>query len=108
MAESIDIRELNERIERQSAFVTNLTTGMDQIIVGQKHLVESLLIGLLSDGHVLLEGVPGLAKTLAIKTLASLIDAKYFYSVLSYGKIKIPGREIKFSFGDFYCIVDKV
>ena len=77
MAETIDIRELNERIERQSAFVTNLTTGMDQIIVGQKHLVESLLIGLLSDGHVLLEGVPGLAKTLAIKTLASLIDAKY-------------------------------
>ena len=77
MAESIDIRELNERIERQSSFVTNLTTGMDQIIVGQKHLVESLLIGLLSDGHVLLEGVPGLAKTLAIKTLASLIDAQY-------------------------------
>ena len=77
MAESIDIRELNERIERQRAFVTNLTTGMDQIIVGQKHLVESLLIGLLSDGHVLLEGVPGLAKTLAIKTLASLIDAQY-------------------------------
>ena len=77
MAETIDIRELNERIERQSVFVTNLTTGMDQVIVGQKHLVESLLIGLLSDGHVLLEGVPGLAKTLAIKTLASLIDAQY-------------------------------
>ena len=77
MAETIDIRELNERIERRSAFVTNLTTGMDQVIVGQKHLVESLLIGLLSDGHVLLEGVPGLAKTLAIKTLASLIDAQY-------------------------------
>ena len=77
MAETIDIRELNERIERQSSFVTNLTTGMDQVIVGQKHLVESLLIGLLSDGHVLLEGVPGLAKTLAIKTLASLIDAQY-------------------------------
>ena len=77
MAETIDIRELNERIERQSAFVTNLTTGMDQVIVGQKHLVESLLIGLLSDGHVLLEGVPGLAKTLAIKTLASLIEAQY-------------------------------
>ena len=77
MAESIDIRELNELIESQSAFVTNLTKGMDQIIVGQKHLIESLLIGLLSDGHVLLEGVPGLAKTLAIKTLASLIDAKY-------------------------------
>ena len=77
MAEAIDIRELNERIERQSAFVTNLMTGMDQVIVGQKHLVESLLIGLLSDGHILLEGVPGLAKTLAIKTLASLIVAKY-------------------------------
>ena len=77
MAETIDIRELNERIERQSSFVTTLTAGMDQIIVGQKHLVESLLIGLLSDGHVLLEGVPGLAKTLAIKTLASLIDAQY-------------------------------
>ena len=77
MAEAIDIRELNERIERQSACVTNLMTGMDQVIVGQKHLVESLLIGLLSDGHILLEGVPGLAKTLAIKTLASLIDAKY-------------------------------
>ena len=77
MAEVVDIRELNERIERQSAFMTNITTGMDQVIVGQKHLVESLLIGLLSDGHVLLEGVPGLAKTLAIKTLASLIDAQY-------------------------------
>lgn len=57
MAEAIDIRELNERIEKQSAFVTNLITGMDQVIVGQKHLVESLLIGLLSDGHVLLEWV---------------------------------------------------
>ena len=77
MSEIIDIRELNERIERQSTFVVNLIKGMDQVIVGQKHLVESLLIGLLSDGHVLLEGVPGLAKTLAIKTLASLIDAKY-------------------------------
>ena len=53
MAEEIDIRELNERIERQSAFVTNLMTGMDQVIVGQKHLVESLLIGLLSDGCLL-------------------------------------------------------
>lgn len=77
MAESIDIRELNERIERQSAIVTNLVTGMNQVIVGQKHLVESLLIGLLSDGHVLLEGVPGLAKTLAIKTLSQLVDAKF-------------------------------
>ena len=77
MAEAIDIRELNIRIEQQSAFVTNLVTGMDRVIVGQKHLVDSLLIGLLSDGHILLEGVPGLAKTLAIKTLAQLIDAKY-------------------------------
>ena len=89
MAETIDIRELNERIERQSAFVTNLTTGMDQVIVGQKHLVESLLIGLLSDGHVLLEGVPGLAKTLAIKTLAWYkifsIFEKYFREVSFVG-----------------------
>ena len=77
MAESIDIRELNLRIEQQSAFVSNLTMGMDRVIVGQKHLVDSLLIGLLSDGHILLEGVPGLSKTLAIKTLAQLIDAKY-------------------------------
>ena len=77
MAEPIDIRELNEKIEKQSAFITNLMAGMDQVIVGQKHLVESLLIGLLSNGHVLLEGVPGLAKTLAIKTLATLIDSDY-------------------------------
>ena len=77
MSENVVIRELNERIEKQSAFVTNLMAGMDQVIVGQKHLVESLLIGLLSDGHILLEGVPGLAKTLAIKTLASLIDASF-------------------------------
>ena len=73
----VDIKELNERIERQSAFVDTLTMGMNQIIVGQKHLVESLLIGLLSNGHILLEGVPGLAKTLAIKTLAQLVEAKY-------------------------------
>ena len=78
MAESIDIRELNIRIEQQSGFVTNLVAGMDRVIVGQKHLVDSLLISLLSDGHILLEGVPGLAKTLAIKTLAQLIDADYF------------------------------
>lgn len=77
MAEAIDIRELNMRIEQQSTFVTNLTAGMNRVIVGQKHLVDSLLISLLSDGHILLEGVPGLAKTLAIKTLAQLIDAKY-------------------------------
>ncbi|MDR1116545.1 MAG: AAA family ATPase [Tannerella sp.] len=77
MNETVDIRELNERIESNSAFVNMIASGMGQMIVGQKHLVESLLIGLLSDGHILLEGVPGLAKTLAIKTLASLVDAKY-------------------------------
>jgi MoxR-like ATPase len=77
MSERVDIRELNELIESKSSFVNLLTQGMDQVIVGQKHLVESLMIGLLADGHILLEGVPGLAKTLAIKTLASLIDAKY-------------------------------
>ena len=77
MAETIDIRELNIMIEQQSGFVTNLVAGMDQVIVGQKHLVDSLLISLLSDGHILLEGVPGLAKTLAIKTLAQLIDAGF-------------------------------
>ena len=77
MAESIDIRELNMRIEQESSFVTNLVTGMNRVIVGQRHLIDSLLIGLLSDGHILLEGVPGLAKTLAIKTLAQLIDADY-------------------------------
>ncbi len=77
MAESIDIRALNERIERESGFVTNLVAGMNQVIVGQKHLIESLLIGLLSDGHILLEGVPGLAKTMAIKTLAQLVEAKF-------------------------------
>ena len=77
MAEAIDIRELNIRIEQQSGFVTNLVQGMDQVIIGQKHLVDSLLIALLSDGHILLEGVPGLAKTLAIKTLSQLIDADY-------------------------------
>ena len=77
MSQTVDIRELNERIESKSGFVNMISMGMDQTIVGQKHLVESLLIGLLSDGHILLEGVPGLAKTLAIKTLASLIDAQY-------------------------------
>ncbi|MCI6234013.1 MAG: MoxR family ATPase [Prevotella sp.] len=77
MAESIDIRELNARIEQESSFVVNLTTGMNQVIVGQKHLIDSLLISFISNGHVLLEGVPGLAKTLAIKTLSQLVDAKY-------------------------------
>ena len=77
MQQVVDIRELQERIERESSFVDALSLGMNQVIVGQKHLVESLLIGLLSDGHILLEGVPGLAKTLAIKTLSDLIKANF-------------------------------
>lgn len=77
MSETVNIRELNDLVASRSNFVSLITQGMDQTIVGQKHLVESLLIALLSNGHVLLEGVPGLAKTLAIKTLSQLIDAKY-------------------------------
>ena len=77
MSATIDIRELNEMIERQSGFITNLQAGMDQVIVGQKHLIDTLLIGLLSNGHILLEGVPGLAKTLAITTLSQAVDAKF-------------------------------
>ena len=75
--ESVNIQELNERIGRESAFVDMLTLEMGKQIVGQKHMVEGLLIGLLSNGHVLLEGVPGLAKTLTITTLAKAIDAKF-------------------------------
>lgn len=77
MSQQIDIRELNALIESQTGFIAELVEGMNQTIVGQKHLVNSLLIGLLSDGHILLEGVPGLAKTLAIKTLSSLINAQF-------------------------------
>ena len=77
MSETVNIRELNDLVASKNDFVNLITRGMDQTIVGQKHLVESLLISLLSNGHVLLEGVPGLAKTLAIKTLSQLIDAKY-------------------------------
>ena len=77
MAEAVDIRELNIIIEQQSAFITNITNGMNRVIVGQKHLVDSLLISLLSNGHILPEGVPGLAKTLAIKTLSQLVDADF-------------------------------
>lgn len=77
MNETVDIKELNERIERESAFVDALTMELRKQIVGQKHMVESLLIGMLSNGHILLEGVPGLAKTLTITTLAKAIDAKF-------------------------------
>ncbi|HAG15308.1 MAG TPA: ATPase [Bacteroidales bacterium] len=72
-----DIRELNERIRLESMFIEVLTKEMDKVIVGQKHMTESLLIGLLSNGHILLEGVPGLAKTLAITTLSKAIDSKF-------------------------------
>jgi MoxR-like ATPase len=77
MSESVNIRELNDLVASKSDFIKMIQRGMDQTIVGQKHLIDSLLIALLSNGHVLLEGVPGLAKTLAIKTLAQVIDAKY-------------------------------
>ena len=77
MAETVNIRELNDLIASKSNFVNLIRQGMDQAIVGQKHLVDSLLIALLANGHVLLEGVPGLAKTKAISTLASLIDARF-------------------------------
>ena len=72
-----DIRELNEKIQRESQFIDLINMEMSKVIVGQKHMTERLLIGLLSNGHILLEGVPGLAKTLAIKTLASIVDADF-------------------------------
>ncbi len=77
MSDNVNIKELNERIQKESAFVDLIQMEIGKVIVGQKHLVESLLIGLLSDGHILLEGVPGLAKTLAVKTLAETIDARF-------------------------------
>ncbi len=77
MEQAVDIRELNERIQKESSFVDLISIEMNKVIVGQKHLIESLLIGLLSNGHILLEGVPGLAKTLAINTLAKTIDADF-------------------------------
>ncbi|MDD5951161.1 MAG: MoxR family ATPase [Bacteroidales bacterium] len=75
--ESVNIKELNDRIQRESAFVDILSMEMGKVIVGQKHLVENLLIGLLANGHILLEGVPGLAKTLAINTLSQAVNAKF-------------------------------
>ena len=77
MSDVINIKELNERIERESVFVDTLYMEMGKVIIGQKHLLDTLLIGLLSNGHILLEGVPGLAKTLAITTLAQTVDAKF-------------------------------
>ena len=75
--ESVNIKELNDRIQKESAFVDIITMEMNKVIVGQKELVENLLIGLLANGHILLEGMPGLAKTLAINSLAKIVDAKF-------------------------------
>ena len=75
--ESVNIKELNDRIQKESAFVDILSLEMGKVIVGQKHLVENLFIGLLAGGHILLEGVPGLAKTLAINTLSQAVNAKF-------------------------------
>jgi len=72
-----DIKELNERIQKESAFIDLIDMEMHRVIVGQRHMVERLLIGLLSNGHILLEGVPGLAKTLAIKSLANIVEARF-------------------------------
>jgi len=77
MSETVNIKELNDRINQESAFIDILTMEMGKVIVGQKHLVECLIISLLSDGHILLEGVPGLAKTLAINTLAKAVGGKF-------------------------------
>lgn len=77
MEQTTDIRILNEKIEKESAFVDIIRMEMNKVIIGQRHLTDSLMIGLLSNGHILLEGVPGLAKTLAIRSLASIIDAKF-------------------------------
>ena len=72
--ESVNIKELNERIQQESGFVDILSLEMGKVIVGQKHLVENLMIALLANGHILLEGVPGLAKTLAISTLSKAVQ----------------------------------
>jgi MoxR-like ATPase len=77
MEQTTDIRVLNEKIEKESAFTDIIRMEMNKVIIGQKHLIDSLMIGLLANGHILLEGVPGLAKTLAIRSLASIIDAKF-------------------------------
>jgi MoxR-like ATPase len=73
----VDVRAINEKIERESAFIDILTLEMNKVIVGQKQMIESLLIGLIGNGHILLEGVPGLAKTLAINTLSKAVQASF-------------------------------
>ena len=98
MSEVINIKELNERIERESVFVDTLRAEMSKVIVGQSHLVDTLLIGLLSNGHILLEGVPGLAKTLAITTLAKAVDADFAHtnsSLPSGSNQRSPSRSLR-------------
>jgi len=77
MVESVDIKEINEKVKKESMFVVQLTSEIGRVIVGQTYIIERLMIGLLADGHILLEGVPGLAKTLAVKTLSSAIQTKF-------------------------------
>ena len=74
---TMDIRTINEKIERESAFIDLLVMEMNKVIVGQKHMIDRLLIGLLGQGHILLEGVPGLAKTLAINTLSQAVQGSF-------------------------------
>ena len=76
-SQTVDIKSINEKIEKQSAFIDLLTLEINKVIVGQKHMIERLLIGLLGQGHILLEGVPGLAKTLAINTLSQAVSGSF-------------------------------
>ncbi|HEC41442.1 MAG TPA: MoxR family ATPase [Bacteroides sp.] len=77
MTDTVNIKELNEKIQKESAFIDIITLEINKVIIGQRHLIDSLLIGLLTGGHILLEGVPGLAKTLAVNTLAQTVDAAF-------------------------------
>src|SRR5690606_263150 len=90
---TIDIKTINEKIEKESAFVDLLILEMNKVIVGQKHMVERLLIGLLGQGHILLEGVPGLAKTLAINTLAQAVDGSF--SRMQYTPAILPADVVR-------------
>jgi MoxR-like ATPase len=81
---NIDIRAINEKIEKESAFIDLLTAEMNKVIVGQNQMIDRLLIGLLGNGHILLEGVPGLAKTLAINTLSKAVDGYFFNKKMKY------------------------
>jgi len=102
MVESKDIREINEKVKKESAFIVALTSEIGRVIVGQNYIIERLMIGLLADGHILLEGVPGLAKTLAVKTLSNAIQTK-FQRLLSFlldqssGKIYLPVSNHRYS-----------